>query len=363
MKISKYKDRWRTNIKTPDGKYKSVYGKTQKEVRLKANKLIQEIENDEWIKKNDTTYENWVKEWLEVASENYKPRTIETYKGHLNNRILPYFGKKRIQDIKPIEVQKFINELSKEIAPKTIRNVYTILSKSLSEAVKNGIINSNPASDITLPRLKHTEMLIVPENLIPELLNSLYQHTSYADSIELVFHTGLRQSELVGLTFDKYSKATRTLLIDRQLIKEKGGYSFVTPKHNVIRRIPLNDRSVEIIENRLNITKNERLNDKTFNEGNFIFFNKFGNHMSHSALIEAFKKSAKDIDMPALRFHDLRHTYATLSLKVGTDPKTLSVNLGHANASFTLNRYGHTTPETQQSSADKLGNLLGSFGK
>lgn len=347
MKISKYKDRYRTQIATPDGKHKAVYGKTKKEVRLKVNDLIAEIENGEWIAKDNTTVGAWFKEWVDVYLVNLKPSTVKTYQMHVKNHIIPHFGNRKLQSLEHAEVQKFINLKSEKLSAKTVKNIHLVLHKGLSDALKNRLIKHNPADNISLPKVKKREMLTIPEDKIGLFIDTAYSMSEYGDMLEFALQTGLRESELIGLTFDRYDSKTGKLTIDRQIYFNTD--EFILPKHDVIREISLNEKCREIIENRKVYGKKDT---------DFIFSTVDGRHVPHQTLYGHFKRIAQIIGIPELRIHDLRHTYATLAHKSGMLPKTLQMNLGHATVAFTLQMYVHDTEDMQKKSSDNLGNLF-----
>lgn len=359
MKISKHSNGYyRTTIRTPDGKYKSVYGKTKREVKEKINKLIAEIENDEWVAPNETIYSVWSKLWLDSLRNTLKPRTIETYESHIRNYILPVFGNKKLQDITHLDCQKLSNDLLERLAPKTVNNVISTLSKSFEYAVNNDLINKNPARNLTLPKVIKKEKVILSEDQIKPFIKCCYEHSIYGDLIEFALLTGMRQSEIIGLTIDKYDQKTQSILIDRQLVKVNRKYQFVTPKHDVIRRIVICDKAKEIVENRIRKTINQRKYFKDFNPTGFVFTNDLGFHASHASVAEAVKRQTERLGIKGVTFHSLRHTYATIADRTATDPKTVQNNLGHKSLNFTLNVYSHSTEQMQKQSAENLENFI-----
>lgn len=349
MKITRKGDRYRSYVPTPDGKYQQIYGKTKREVKQKANRLIKEIENREWVKRDNTRFGDWCDTWIKNYTNHLKPRTFETYKQHIEIHIKPYFKNKKIQDIAHNDVQEFVNHLTNIRSPKTVRNIHSVVNLLMRDAIKNDLISKNPASEISLPKIPRQEMKIIPENKLQDFINSCYKVSEYANMIEFALLTGLRQSELIGVTFSRYNPYNYTLTIDRQYQHKKG---FLSPKHDVVRVIELNDRCVDIIE------EQRKKREENGFETDFVFFNKDGHHVPHRTLAKHYKRIVKAIGLPELRFHDLRHTYATYSIISGTDIKTLQYNLGHASASFTLNRYGHTTDRAKRESANRLGSFI-----
>lgn len=363
MKISKRKDRnlYYANVKKPDGGYVKVYGKTKREVREKYDEVVEKILNGKYVEKNSMT----IKEWSEIWTKNYflnlKNSTIEAYTSHLRNHIVPCFGKMKIQALKRMNVQKFINDLnSKGLSPKSIKNIHLTLHRLLKDAVLAEIIPSNPAENILLPKMVKQEMVVLNEDNIKLFLDTAEDmYPDYYDVFKFFLLSGLRVGELIGLTFDRYNSETHSILIDRQLNKAMH-FNFDTPKHDVTRIVYIPPEAEKIILERQKVFEdmNKRLGKHNKNKDGFIFFTDEGNHLTHTILYKRFKKIVNKIKIPNLRIHDLRHTFATIALKSGMDIKTLQKILGHSDATFTLNRYGHSTDTMSQEAASNFGSMF-----
>lgn len=354
MKITKRKDGyWAANVKIAPGKYKKVYGKTKKEVNEKANNILKDVNDGVYVDNNSLTVESWFNYYLKECTLNLKSTTKRRYTMDIKNHIVPYLGKRKLQSLKPIEIQQFINHLSSKLSPKSVKNCYGVLNKGLSIAVDLGKLNRNPCQNIILPKNRRKEMSILNESQIPQFLENAYKMSEYGDFYELILLTGLRFGEASGLTVEQYNRQEGYLLIDRQQISKGSVPEFSTPKHDVIRKVYLGDRAKEIIENRI------KLNDGKKAYGyEFIFINSFGNFFKNESLNKYLKIIVNSIGINYLRVHDLRHTYASMSLKSGVDIKTLQNNLGHATAGFTLQVYGHTTTQMKQNSANLLEKMI-----
>ena len=179
--------------------------------------------------------------------------------------------------------------------------------------------------------------------------------------------TGMREGEILGLTWDCIDYTKGIIHIDKQLKRKKGKnnrYFFDTLKNGEKRVVVpapvvfevLRKVKKEQAENRL------RYGTSYDNADNLVFTNELGSHIGVEALWQAFKRRAKAIGLPDLRFHDLRHTYATISLKNGDDIKTVSESLGHATVAFTLDVYGHVTDKMRKDSADRMQAFIDSMG-
>lgn len=348
MKISKDKNRnlYRASVRKPDGKYRNVYGKTKKEVKEKVEALSFNIKKGKFVENNNITMKDWCKEWCENYLINVTESTAITYKGIINNRIIPYFGNQKLQSLTHHKIQVFINSLTKELSSKYIHNIFLVIHRCLKDAKNNGYISENPADNVILPKIQTKEMSVLNEKEVIEFINTAYEiEPFYADCFDFLLNTGLRVGEMIGISFDAYDPETKILTV-RQQYNEKAK-KFSLPKHGKIRTIVLSDRACRIIENRYERQKDfERLN-----ENNLIFLSKNYNLIAIRTLRKSFDRICQKINKPNLRIHDLRHTYTTICLANGVDIKTLSANLGHTSPLLTLNKYSHSTINMQIESA------------
>ena len=175
---------------------------------------------------------------------------------------------------------------------------------------------------------------------------------------QITIFTGLRQGELLGLTWDCLNMERGTLLVKQQLRREqqKGGqYYFSTTKNSRSRVLTLAPSVVRLFH--LQKIKQNGMRTKAgelWQETGLIFTNEVGSRLSYRTAYDCFKRVVAKIGAPDTRFHDLRHTYAVMAIQSGDDIKTVQENLGHATASFTLDVYGHVTAQMKQASADRM---------
>lgn len=359
MKISKRKDRnlYFAYVRQPNGKYTKVYGKTKKEVKEKAESLSLDYKEGKFAETNDLTFESWNNEWLENYLINVSESTQVTYTKLVKTYVNPYLGSKRIQKITHNDIQVLINKLSKRLAPKTIRNIYLVIHRSLKDAKLNGYIAFNPGDDIILPKAQKREMEVLSKDEMKEFLNIAYeQEPEYADCFEFLILTGLRMGEFIGLTIDSYNPETRKLNIFKQFSLSVN--KFTPPKYDIRRTIFLGDREHEIIMKHIKEVKKLRKIFPEKNKDNFIFLNPDFERIRDNTLRHVLKRIAKKIGKPDLRVHDLRHTNATLALASGIDIKTISQNLGHSTTQFTMNKYAHSTEDMQKRGVDLMNDFL-----
>jgi integrase len=360
MKISKRADgRFGTQIRTPDGTYKTVYGKTSKECRQKAYDLVAQIEAGTYVKSNKTLFSQWAKDWEKSYLVGIKGSTKLSYQNHIKNHIKPEFGNTPIQSIEKKDVQAFFTKLlnEKELSPKTIKNIHGTLHKCFDDAITAGLIKTNPSNDATLPKRSKPEIYPLSETDVPVFLSAA-KTDKYDNTYKFLLLTGLRACELTGLTYDRIDFNNNRMLIDRQL-HSVCPVTFTPPKHDKIRTVPLPQNAIDIIKlQRIEQAKLKLMTGmQNYNPYGFVFTEGDGRPYRAKTVLAHLKAVASRAGFPKLRLHDLRHTYAVLSLQAGVDIKTVQENLGHHSAAFTLDQYAFVTDGMLQSAADKIDNI------
>lgn len=350
---------------------KSVYGKTQKEVRQKLTAITAEIDDGTYIPPDKTTVEQWLTIWLKEYMGDKKYGTVRNYKNVCKYHIIPYIGRYRLSELKPYTIQALYNRLGREedgkkaLSPKTIHNVHGVLSKALNQAVWNEMIQSNPAQLTTRPRKTRKEITTLSDEQIQKF-GALVEQDNYRAILKFILFSGVRESEAIGLTWDCIDFDRGTIRIYRQMLKrtkEAGGYTLASLKNDRERLLTpppmllsmLKEQKREQVERRMKAGPawrgwNSVEEQKTW----FVFTTEFGNHYCPQTVYAHFKKIARQIGAEKANVHSLRHTYAVLCLQNGDDVKTVQSNLGHATAAFTLDVYGHVSEKMKQDSAERM---------
>ena len=337
---------------------KSVYGKTQKEVRQKLAQSVAAVDNKAYREPCKMTLGEWLDIWADTYLEGVKPRTVKIYRDDIRLHIKPYLAAVKLGELDTHTVQKYFNTLLTsgkkvpvrdkagkilkkdgktvyETAPlsaKTVKNVHGVLHGALRQAVINRYIPLNPADGdfCKLPKVQKEEIKPLDEKQIADFMKAI-QGNRFEDAFLVTLFTGLRQGELLGLTWDCVD-------FDNGIL--------------TIRAAPfvmecLRHRKIEQAKERL-------LAGPLWQQNGLVFTDATGNHITKPTLYRAFKKAAASIGRPDARFHDLRHSYAVAALRSGDDIKTVQGNLGHATAAFTLDVYGHVTDQMKQDSASRM---------
>ena len=338
---------------------KSVYGKTQKEVRQKLSQIATEMDNGTFAEPSKMKVSQWLDEWLVSYTMNIKPATRSAYEEHIRVHIKPSLGDIPLKQLSTRDIQQLYTNLLKEreLSPKTVRNIHGVLHRTLEQAKLLGYIRVNPADAAVTPRVEKKQVETLDAEDIGKFLAAI-RGTKYEYPLFVAVFTGLRQGELLGLTWDCVDFEHGLLLINKQHNRGKGDteFRFASLKNDKARVLTVADEVIDVLK--LQKQRQESwgaaLGNGWENPDNLVFTTEFGRYINNKILYQNFKRIAKKLGKPDLRFHDLRHTYAVNSLRAGDDIKTVQENLGHATASFTLSTYAHATPGMKRESAKRM---------
>lgn len=340
---------------------KSIYGKTQKEARERLSQIIAELDAGTYLEPSKETVGQWLDAWLETyVTYSVKPYTVDSYRRVCANYLSPALGRIPLSTLTAPQIQKFYNSLlmERKLNPKTVRNIHGILHRALHQAVRLGMIRSNPADLCDLPKTRRKEIQPLEQKDISAFLTALEGHP-FELLYKVTLFSGMRQGEVLGLTWDCVDFDHSTLYVNKQLQKvpKAGGPYILVPTKNSRNRVVTAAVSVMSLLKRQRARQTEmRLlaGQGWANELNLVFTNELGGHLVPEIVRRRFKDVAAAIGRPSVRFHDLRHTYAMVSIESGDDIKTVQSNLGHATAAFTLDVYGHVSQKMRQQSADRM---------
>ena len=350
---------------------RSIYGKTQKEVRQKLNQVTAEIDAGDYLEPSGMKLRDWLDSWLADYSGDKKYSTMKHYRAACETHIKPHLGDVPLSKLNAVMVQKFYNSLShpedgeKALSPKTVKNVHGILSKAMSQAVRNGLIKFNPCEGAVLPKVSKKEIRPLSNEQVKGLLELADRDEVYGILLKLIVLTGLREAEAMGLTWDCVDFEKGTILVNKQLQKRPksaGGMVFSSLKNGKPRLLRPAPYVMQLLRQRQEQQRKQRLEaGEAWEEwhdaqvkGSLVFTTLTGSYLSPQTVYNHFKVMAAKLGVPNARVHDLRHTFAVLSLENGDDIKTVQGNLGHATAAFTLDVYGHVSDSMQKASAERM---------
>lgn len=353
-----------------DGKpiTKSVFAKTQKELLPKMHRIIETFRGAELTDESSMTVEQWFDKWFsEYAEPKLRRSTVEGYQ-YYRKLICRYIGEKQLKAVTTADCQRLYNTIQRSgrekgiekygrgLSNATVFSVHLLLHEAMDHAKQKKLIAANPTSGTVVPKKKAAEMKVLNEEQLDVYLEIIRSDPFWHDFFYLELTTGLRLGEICALRWEDYEQKQGTIRVSRTL----GDYGDVVTVGDLKteagkRVIFLPSSTAEM----MNVRKK-----KQYSPWIFPSLDDPERPVSKSGAYHRHKRFLRDAGLPDVRFHDLRHTFATHALRSGVDAKTLSGILGHTNASFTLDTYTHVTGEMQKHAADIVGDFMEEiFGK
>jgi len=353
---------WRAMV-TLQGRRLTYTAKTKRGGQNWIRGMLDEIDNGLTYDSTQVSVERFMEDWLVSIEPSIRYNTFKQYSQITRQHILPTLGKIQLRDLKPERIQQLYNQMvKKEYGLRTVQLVHSVIHRALVHAVKLGLIPRNPDDATTPPKPKAKEMQFLDENQVQQLLiTAQARNDRFFALYHLAIATGMRQGELLGLKWSDLDWEQGLLQVQRQLTKKKGkGFEFTAPKTKAgVRRIDLGENTLRILrEHRQRQFTQMQLVGEKWQENDLIFPSEIGTAFDRDNLLRRFKRILKDAGLPAIRFHDLRHTGASLMLNNGIPVMIVSRRLGHARPSITLDVYGHLIPGKQKEVAMLMDQLL-----
>ena len=345
---------------------RSITGKTQKEVAQKLREITVELDQGTYQEPTKMTLGEWLEIWLKDYSVNLKPMTQQTYSEQIQNHIKPELGRIKLKDLKTHMIQRFYNSLAtgeKPLAAKTIKNIHGVLHRALNQAVSNNLIRVNPATACVLPKVQKPEIKPLEPGEIYRILQEA-KEDDYQNLVIVALFTGMRQGELLGLSWDCVDFETGVIIVKQQLQHKDGKYFLCSPKSNKPRKMlpaPLVMDALKAEQEKQRLAQ-QQAGEVWSNPFNLVFTDASGKNLVRRTVVKHFKAIAERAGAGDARFHDMRHSFAVASLLAGDDIKTVQENLGHATAAFTLDVYGHVTEQMRRDSASRMQRFYESLG-
>lgn len=338
------------------GQRKTVYGKTRTEVQRKIRAIAADAEQGIMPAPERLMVATYLERWLADDVSRLDQYTVKNYGIYVRLHIIPKLGKIKLAQLQPAHVQGLYAAMQASgLAPKTIRNAHGVLHAALGKAVAWGLVPRNVAALASPPKAQSPEFRTLTVEETKHLGRSV-QGNRWAPMLLLALTTGLRQGELLGLKWGDIDAATGVLQVRRQY--ERDG-AFSTPKASSQRRLDLAPAELRAfkIQREAQSRDRERYGDR-YSDQNLVFATHQGRPLMHRNVFREFKRLLRKADLPDIRFHDLRHTNATLMLGQGVHPKVVQERLGHSQVGITLNTYSHVLPGLGREAIERLGATL-----
>lgn len=361
---------WQARYTDPStGQQHSITGATQKEVNQKLIETLNDINQGCYIAPSKQTLGEWLDAWLDIyVAHSVKPYTEDSYRSTCRIHIKPALGNVKLSALSTLQILRFYNQLlQKGLSPKTIKNVNGVLHKALNQAVKIGELKYNPADACDLPKVYKKEIAPLEQDDIRKFVVAI-KGCKFENIYMVTLFTGLRQGEVLGLTWDCVDFARNTIYINKQLTKTRkvgGEYVLAPTKSSKARLITVAPHVMQVLRRQQEQQDAARIiaGEGWRNPDRLVFTTETGEHLTHLTVYKDFKSIVRSIGYDNASFHDLRHSYAVAAIESGDDIKTVQTNLGHATAVFTLDVYGHASQKMKQQSADRMEQyILGVLG-
>ena len=348
-------------------KTKNVLAKTKRECQEKLRQLTESMvgRNDRKVK-SDMQFGDWLCHWYENHSKpTLRASTQNNYENVIYNHVLPEIGKISLNKLSQNDLQQFYGRLKKNgrkrlteqygagLSDRMVRMCHAVCRSALERAVRDDLLRTNPAIGCKLPPKKAKEMQVLDREELQKFLIQA-QADGYYELFLLDLCTGLRRGELCGLMWTDFDAEKGTLTVRRTLHnKEGGGYYVGETKTGAGRRIiKLPPSTVQLLSARKRTSISQWIFPNPIHPEDPIMPNSGYTRM---------KKLLAEAGLPDMRFHDLRHTFATHALTSGVDAKTLSGILGHTETSFTLDTYTHVTGDMHRKASGIVGEFMSDF--
>jgi len=343
---------WIGQITLPDGKRRRKRSKTQKTIKEWLLSQREAIRDGLVVEDEKVTLGQFLDRYMsDVAAYTLRPKTLESYNSLIKIHIKPALGDIRVNQLRPAVVQKFYaDKLESGLSRRTVQYIHSILHKTLDQALKWGLVVRNVCDLVEAPAPKRKTPNTWTAEQVKKFLITVKDHRWYPIYV-IALYCGLREGEVLGLYFEDLD-----LLHD--MIHVRHAVQYLVGKGLVITepKTESSKRTVTIPGFAHDVLV-EYLHPLLRNQG-LIFVTSNNTPISPRNLIRHFKEALEEAGLPEIRFHDLRHTHASLLLAAGVHPKLVQERLGHSQISLTLDTYSHVTPNMQDGVADKFDELM-----
>lgn len=348
-------------------KYFTVRG-TKKEAEKFLRDTISEMENGTYIKPTSVTVKDWVNEWYSTYQKPYRSdSTLRSYRYQLDNYIIPSFGTIPIQNLSTMQIQKWVNDLSKKspvshkpMKARTVKNIFLNLSAAMEQAAKLDMIRKNPCKNVLLPK-KSTHLVEVYDEKEIETLISCLKGTDLEVPIMLALSLGLRRGELIALRWENVDLDNGVVHITENRVEGlKGEVITKSPKSQAgIRDIPLSPSLITMLKkHKIKYFEKQLKYGVGKNKNDYVVCQKNGQPYKPFSFTKKFRTFLDKNNLRHIRLHDLRHTNASVMLSQGISPKVAQQRLGHSDFSTTMNIYSHVMKSMETEAAQKLDDVL-----
>jgi integrase len=371
--------------KTRERIKKAVQGNKRTAEKV-MNEMLHQLQTGTYVEPTNLTIGDYFRYWLDTYCQpNLASSTLHSYKAQINNHIIPRLGSIQLEKLSPIHLQSYYSQLTATgrkdgtggLSSRSALYHHRIIREALKHACRWQLVARNIADSVQPPRFKKAEMYVMSREEVLGFLELSKPHRDYAIIYTAIF-TGMRQGELLGLTWKHVNLKQKTVDVRQQLQYLPGkGYFFKEPKtpkskrqipltlgqiavFKEIRKLQAQDKLIKGIKNDDDAEIGDKINPEgEYEDNDLVFCHDNGKPLDATNLTKRFKSLIIKHGHPTMRFHDLRHTCATLLLEAGVEAKKVQDILGHESFTTTMDVYGHVLPSMQRDAIDKLSSFMG----
>jgi len=361
------KSSWQIQIYTgkgPDGRprrhFETVHSSRKADAQARLRELLTSLDKGVYVPPGKLTVADLLKQWLQgYVKTNCSQRTLDGYQAIIDNHLVPDLGHHLLKQLNQQHIQAYYGKALEKLSSRTVHHQHRVLSQALKYAVRQGYLGRNPCELVDPPSPRGKAMRTLTQSEVMDLLIRA-EGSYYYPIIYTAVSSGLRQAELLGLRWRDIDIASRSISVSRTLYKRRGVIQFNEPKtERSRRRVSMTSKLAEFLsEYRLERERLCHQVGRTSTLDDLVFANHEGKPVDPGVLSHNFGRIARKAGLKQVRFHDLRHTFASLMLQRGAKPKVISEALGHASVAFTMDVYSHIIDGMQEEAMALLDEVL-----
>ncbi|MFA7468641.1 MAG: site-specific integrase [Desulfotomaculaceae bacterium] len=355
-------------------KRRTIYGKTRPEVARKLTKILHEVQTGNYVEPSVITVKRWFEDWLDGRKPHIEEKTYIGHELMIRRHIVPAFGAMKLKDVRTRDVQTLLNEkLASGLSVRTVKYIHTTLNMGFKQAIRERLITFNPADSdaVELPKDRETERVMPTREEMAGFLITAKRNSSHYAAFVLELATGLRRGELLALRRTSIDFKKKVLIVKEQLVRSSKGLEFkdylktkksrrvIKLAENILAVLEahLKERDRWKAELKLRVGSEEAFKE-IYRENDLLFCTDEGKPLDPDNFARHFKSLLKKAGLKNIRFHDLRHIFATWALEDGLPVKTVQDIMGHTTSKMLMDIYAHTTADMQEEAAQRIGGVM-----
>ncbi len=334
---------------------KTVYGKLRQDVVKKLDEIKKDLNTVNRPASSDITVAEWLTTWHDGRKNNISQSTWDWYKNIIYTHINPMCGDIKLQKLSTREIQNLLTKKLETLSSSTVYRIYGTLNKGLNQAIKENIINYNPAQNVEKPKIKQKQQQTLTIEQVKIFINTA-RRRRYFIGFFLAITLGLRRGEVLGLKWADIDFDNKILTIKRQYTKE---CVFKEPKtQKSFGTIYLYDYVIETLLEHKEKQNKEKVDNPGYIDNDLVLATKAGTPINPRNFDRGFHETLEEAKLDYIRVHDLRHTFATLALEKGVELKVIQAILRHSRMATTADIYSHVTDKLRIKTANELQELF-----